>query len=193
MAGCVRVRRGSDELRDDGCGAGGREHDVHMVEHHPVFHKAFLTTLGQHLGWEGSGHYKYTHTHTYTYTHTHPHTQSSHFNPTTLHPCPLTSDWDDGPRRLHTYPMTIPFWKSCPSVWFGLVWSYLSFRAAPALYGGSQARDPIRTVVVGLYHSHINIRSLIHWARSGIKPKSSWMLVRFSNHWAMTGTSPSVF
>ena len=31
-------------------------------------------------------------------------------------------------------------------------------------------------------------RSLTHWERPGIKPASSWMLVRFINHWAMMGT-----
>ena len=30
-----------------------------------------------------------------------------------------------------------------------------------------------------------NARSFTHWGRPGIKPASSWMLVRFINHWAM--------
>ena len=35
---------------------------------------------------------------------------------------------------------------------------------------------------------HGNAGSLTHWARPGIKRVSSWILVRFVNHWAMTGT-----
>ena len=53
------------------------------------------------------------------------------------------------------------------------------FRAIPTAYGGSQARDQIRAIAAGLYHSHSNTRSLTHWASPGIKPASSWMLVRF--------------
>ena len=36
--------------------------------------------------------------------------------------------------------------------------------------------------------AHDNTRSLTHWARLRIKPVSSCMLIRFVNHWAMTGT-----
>ena len=35
---------------------------------------------------------------------------------------------------------------------------------------------------------HGNARSLTHWARKGIEPTTSWLLVRFVNHWATTGT-----
>ena len=66
-------------------------------------------------------------------------------------------------------------------------------RAAPAAYGGSQARDWIWGVAAGLHHSHSNTgyemhpppsphgngRSSTHWARPGIEPLSSWTLVRF--------------
>ena len=38
----------------------------------------------------------------------------------------------------------------------------LLFRAAPAAYGGSQARDQIRAVAASLYHSHSNTRSELH-------------------------------
>ena len=41
--------------------------------------------------------------------------------------------------------------------------------------------------------AHSNARSSTHWARPGIEPKSSWMLVGFANHWAMMGTSWSEF
>ena len=37
--------------------------------------------------------------------------------------------------------------------------SFLLFRAAPAAYGGSQARGPIGTTAAGLHHSHRNMGS----------------------------------
>ena len=70
-------------------------------------------------------------------------------------------------------------------------------RAAPAAYGSSQTRGWIGAVAAGLHHSHSNAGSriwatsaayttahgnagsLIHWARSGIKPVSSWILAIF--------------
>ena len=33
---------------------------------------------------------------------------------------------------------------------------FFFFRAAPAAYGGSQARGPIGTIAAGLHHSHSN-------------------------------------
>ena len=39
---------------------------------------------------------------------------------------------------------------------------FLLFRAAPAAYGGSQARDPIRAAAAGLHHSHSHARSQPH-------------------------------
>jgi len=36
--------------------------------------------------------------------------------------------------------------------------------------------------------AHGNAGSLIHWARPGIEPTTSWFLVGFANHWAMMGT-----
>ena len=74
----------------------------------------------------------------------------------------------------------------------------LLFRAAPAAYGVSQAKGQISTVATSLYQSHSNTgsqpspqptaQSLTHWARPGIEPAFSWMLVRFVNCWATTGT-----
>ena len=79
------------------------------------------------------------------------------------------------------------------------------FRAKPAAYGSSQARDWIRAAAASLYHSRsnagseprlqptpqfkVNTRSLTHWARPRIEPASSWILVRFVTHWATTGTA----
>ena len=72
---------------------------------------------------------------------------------------------------------------------------YLLFTAAPMAYGSSQTRGRIRAVAASLHHSHSNakweprlwpapqfmaiLESLANWARSGIKPISSWMLVEF--------------
>ena len=39
--------------------------------------------------------------------------------------------------------------------------------------------------------AHGNASSLTHWARPGIEPTTSWLLVGFINHWATTGT-PSI-
>ena len=36
--------------------------------------------------------------------------------------------------------------------------------------------------------AHSNTRSLTHWARPGIEPVSSWILVRFVTLWATRGT-----
>ena len=77
-------------------------------------------------------------------------------------------------------------------------------RAAPRAYRASQARGQIRAVASSLHYSHrntgsklplrptptahSNARSLTHWMRPGIEPTSSWILVRFINHWTMMGT-----
>ena len=64
----------------------------------------------------------------------------------------------------------------------------LSLRATPTAYGSSQARGRIGAVATSLRQSHSNTRSepyssqqrriLTHWARPGIKPSSSWIVVR---------------
>ena len=91
---------------------------------------------------------------------------------------------------------------------FYYLFIYCLFRATPAAYGSSQARGWNGTVATGLHHSHSNAGSelsvsyttahgsagsLIHWARPGIEPATSWMLVRFVNQWATTGTPPTLF
>ena len=53
------------------------------------------------------------------------------------------------------------------------------FRATSEAYGGSQARGLTGAVAAGLHHSHSNARSLTHWARPGIKPATSCLLVGF--------------
>ena len=67
------------------------------------------------------------------------------------------------------------------------------FRATPVSYGSSQARGWIQAAAARCSHSdtgsepclwrcttaHGNAGSLTHWARPGIEPTSSWILVRF--------------
>jgi len=53
------------------------------------------------------------------------------------------------------------------------------FRAVSAAYECSQARSWIRAIAASIHHSHSNAESLTHWARPGIEPASSWMIVRF--------------
>ena len=92
-------------------------------------------------------------------------------------------------------------WKELKSLIAYLFLSFFFFfclfafsRAAPAAYGGSQARGVIRAVATGLHQSHSNMGSeprlwstpqlmamldpLTHWARPGIEAATSW----FVNH-----------
>ena len=55
----------------------------------------------------------------------------------------------------------------------------LLFRATPATNVSSQARGQIGATAASLYHSHSNTGSLTHWARPGIEPTSSCILVGF--------------
>ena len=93
---------------------------------------------------------------------------------------------------------------------FFFFFNFLLFRAAPAAYGSSQNRGQTGatatslltiatatwdlTCVCSLHNSSWQCWSLIHWARPGIKPVSSWKLVRFipaAPQWALPG-SPHV-
>ena len=83
---------------------------------------------------------------------------------------------------------------------------FLGLHAWHMACGGSQARGQIRAVASSLSHSHSNLgsiqalsvtyitaqvnttRFLTHRARPRIEPSSSWILVGFVNHWAMTWT-----
>ena len=59
------------------------------------------------------------------------------------------------------------------TVLFSFYFIFCLFRAIHTAYGGSQARGQIGT--------------LTYWARPGVEPMSSWMLVRFVNLWATVG------
>ena len=76
---------------------------------------------------------------------------------------------------------------------------FFVFRAVPAAYGSSTERGQIRAVAASLHHSHSNARSthmtahgnagsLTQWARPGIRPASSWILVEFVNRSSTKGT-----
>ena len=104
-----------------------------------------------------------------------------------------------------------PLWAS--EAWISLLLGLLYWlvfcllRAGPMAYGSSQARVRIGATAASLLPwqhwiqaasatyttAHGNARPLIHWARPGIKPVSSWILVGFVNHWATTGTASSGF
>ena len=79
-------------------------------------------------------------------------------------------------------------------------------------YGSSQARGRIRAIAACLHHSHSNTRSelclwptpqlmatpdlVTCWARPGIEPASSWMLVRFVSaepRWKLSPCPASFF
>ena len=57
--------------------------------------------------------------------------------------------------------------------------TFFFFRTTPEAYGSSQDRGPIGAMAVSLHHSHSNTRSLTPWARPGIEPTTSWLLVGF--------------
>ena len=83
---------------------------------------------------------------------------------------------------------------------------FLLFMAVPTVYGSSHAGGQgsnrsyscwpmpqpqqwrIQAVSVTYTPAHSNARSLTHWARPGIEPASSWILVGFFNCWAMKRT-----
>ena len=46
----------------------------------------------------------------------------------------------------------------------------------------------IQAIYVTYTTAHGNTTSVTHWARPGIEPTSSWILVSFINRWAMKGT-----
>ena len=83
-----------------------------------------------------------------------------------------------------------------------LFFVFLLFRAVPVAHGNSQARGRIGAAAAGLYRNHSNMGQalsvtyttahsntgfLTHWARPGIKPTSSSILVRLINPWATKG------
>ena len=83
------------------------------------------------------------------------------------------------------------------------------FKATPMAYGGSQARgssqssscqpmpqpQPRGILVMSAAYTiaDSNAESLTHLERPQIKPASSWMLLRFVNHWATTELQSACF
>ena len=84
-------------------------------------------------------------------------------------------------------------------LFFFFVGLHLQHMEVPRLGVQSKLRAPAYTTaavswdlsrVCNLTTAHSNARSLTHGARPGIKPETSWFLVGFINHCAMTGTPP---
>ena len=96
-----------------------------------------------------------------------------------------------------------------PNILFFFVFSFLSFffflfRAKPSAFGGSQARgllelqlpaytQPRRIWATSVTYTtaHHNTLSLTHWARPGIKPATSWLLIKFvsaASQWKLPKT-----
>ena len=81
-------------------------------------------------------------------------------------------------------PLKITFtffvlWSFSQSSFLFVCFVFLLFRAAPVAYGGSQARGWIRAIAAGLRQSHSSAGTLTHWARPGIEPSPSRILVGF--------------
>jgi len=73
-----------------------------------------------------------------------------------------------------------------------LFFFFFLFRDAPAAYRNSQARGRIRAIATSSCHSHSDARFLSHWARPGIEPASSWIVVKFMStepRWELPETS----
>ena len=66
-----------------------------------------------------------------------------------------------------------------------MTYIYFKLRAVPVAYGSSQGRGRIRGYSCWSTH---NARSLTHWAKPGIEPTSSWILVRCITCQATMGT-----
>ena len=81
---------------------------------------------------------------------------------------------------------------------FFFLFFFCLFRATPTAYGNSQARGWIGVAAISHSHSQARLEPhlqltlqltatpgpVTHWARPGIKPASSWILVIFLTHWA---------
>ena len=79
-------------------------------------------------------------------------------------------------------------WNMKPAISIFFSFLYYFFGGACGAYVSSQARGWIRAAAAGLCHSHSNVGSLTQWARPGIGPASSWILVGFITHWATMET-----
>ena len=66
-------------------------------------------------------------------------------------------------------------------------WGQIRATATKAMPQPQQRRIQAESVTYNTAHG--NARSLTHWARPGIEPKSSWILFGFVNLWATKGTS----
>ena len=93
--------------------------------------------------------------------------------------------------------LSYPLLFFLPSFFLSFV-CFLLFRATPAACVSSLAgrrltpkpqQHRIQATPATYTTAPSSAGSLTHWARLGIKPESSWMLVRFVTLWATTGNS----
>ena len=95
-----------------------------------------------------------------------------------------------------------------PSIFFFFFFVFCLFRAAPAVYGNSQARGRIGAIAAGLHHSHSNLgyeqclwptpQLMQCWILNPVSKARDWTCVlmdpsQIHFFWAMTGTPNSVF
>ena len=95
-------------------------------------------------------------------------------------------------RKSHTCPTEVE--QSAKMKGKFIIYLFIClFRATPMAYGGSQARNLMGASAASLHHSDSNARSelclqptsqlmatsILNRVRPGIKPASSWLLVRF--------------
>ena len=132
-----------------------------------------------------------------------------------LHWC-LDWSWEEAlltfesPLPLHSSTICRNDWFKMISLmfhyipWWGFTFFFCLFRATPTAYGRSNQSYSYRPIpqpeqcriwaVSATYvTAHSNYRSLTHWARPGIEPVSSWILVGFVNHGATVGTLGFIF
>ena len=67
---------------------------------------------------------------------------------------------------------------------------FCPFRASPTAYGSFQTRGLIRAAAACLRRCYSNARYLTYWARPGVEPESSWILVGFISaepQWELLG------
>ena len=90
-------------------------------------------------------------------------------------------------------PFLMRFWYSVTMKSIGVLFYFIFFKGPTHGIWSSEARGQIRAVAAGLHHSHSNTRSEPHlqptphgnagyltdWARPGIEPVSSCILVGF--------------
>ena len=83
-------------------------------------------------------------------------------------------------KTMTSYSLGFTHWSQVSSLYiWHMIFFFFLFRAISVAYGNSQARGRIGAAAASLYHNHSKAGSLTYWARPGIEPASSWILVGF--------------